>query len=93
MILSVPFRSPFEKSETNDYNALKEVLTNGDNTAVKIALPRSCMLNIFGKVVMIGAKPNETTVKAFPVPSLKTSGSVPVVKAFTVSDKMKFFGY
>merc|ERR1712150_68728 len=67
-------------------NSLAEVVTTEVKKTGKVTLPGMCMLKtrmkpatkagkreVFGKVVMVKAKPAKTIVKAFPVSALKKS--------------------
>merc|ERR1711879_62767 len=67
-------------------NSLAGVATQQVKSAGKFVLPGICMIKtrqkaatkagkreVFGKVVMVKAKPARTVVKAFPVKALKTS--------------------
>merc|ERR1711981_1242516 len=67
-------------------NSLAGVATEQVKSAGKFVLPGICMIKtrqkaatkagkreVFGKVVMVKAKPARTVVKAFPVKALKTS--------------------
>merc|ERR1712020_454309 len=67
-------------------NSLAEIATQQVKSAGKFVLPGLCMIKtrlkpatkagkreVFGKVVMVKAKPARTVVKAFPVSALKKS--------------------